>query len=63
MFVGLIHIGDLHFIHPALNWSTLNACILIINNGLISKIDFVSIEPGVLPHVLPPAVHLIFVDK
>ena len=48
----LVYMGDLHLVHPALNLSTLD--------GATRKIDYVLLEHGGLPHVLPLAVHLGF---
>ena len=56
----LVYVGDLHLVHPALNLSTLDAGILIMNSA-ISKFDDVLLEHGGLPHVLPLTVHLKFV--
>ena len=41
----LIHIGDLHFVPPALNLSILDA-VWHFDNGAISTIDDVQIEHG-----------------
>ena len=49
--------GDLHLVFSALNLSNLDTGILI------RKIDDVHTEHGGLPHVLPLAVHLNFMDK
>ena len=49
---------DLHLVLPALNFSTLDAGILIM---AISKFDDVLLEHGGLPHEFPLDVHLKFV--
>ena len=59
--MGLFHhvlgyMGELHLVHPALNWSILDAGILI----MVSKFDDVLLEHGGLPHVLPLAVKMDF---
>ena len=54
----LVYVGDLHLVCHALNFSILDAGILIM---AISKFDDVLLEHGGLPHVLPVAVDLKFV--
>ena len=54
----LVYMGNLQLVHPAMNFSTLDAGILIM---AISKFDDVLLEHGGLPHILPLDVHLKFV--
>ena len=52
----LVYMGDLHLVHPALNFSVLDD----YDNGTTSKFDDVLLEHGGLPYVLPFAVQVEF---
>ena len=50
--------GDLHFVHPALNSSILETGCWHFDNNRIGKFDDDRLEHGGLPQVLPLTVHL-----
>ena len=55
-----MYIGDLHFVLPARNWSTLVAGILIIEQQV--RLIMFSLNMLGLLHVLPLAVHLNYLN-